>query len=103
MIECHDPLCGMQWLHVPEQVELGRELAPCVPYSVLSFIGFGLTLSGGTVHLPHTSLVLTYPLSSFTSPQLCYLYLQLNPEYTPSLFMTPIILLIEFLSTSAGR
>lgn len=29
--------------HGPELVEWGRELAPCLPYSILSFMGFGLT------------------------------------------------------------
>lgn len=43
--DCHGPLSWVSWLHVPEQVEFGRELALGLPYSILSFMGFELTHS----------------------------------------------------------
>jgi hypothetical protein len=35
--DCHGSFSGMPWLSVPEQAEFGRELAPHLPYSILSF------------------------------------------------------------------
>ena len=34
--DCHGPLSGVSWLHVLEQV-FGRELASCLPFSILRF------------------------------------------------------------------
>lgn len=42
MTDCHGPLSRVLWLSVPEQGELGRELAPCLSFSSLRLTGFGL-------------------------------------------------------------
>lgn len=42
MTDCHGSLSGALWLHVPEGVELGRELAPLLLFSNLRFTRFGL-------------------------------------------------------------
>jgi hypothetical protein len=34
---CHGPLSGVSWLHIPDQVELGRKLAPPLLFSILKF------------------------------------------------------------------
>lgn len=39
MTDCHGPLSGVSWLREPEQVELGRELAPLLLFSILRFPG----------------------------------------------------------------
>lgn len=43
LTDCHGPLNGVSWLCVPQQVELGRELSPLLPFSVLRFMDFELT------------------------------------------------------------
>jgi hypothetical protein len=51
------PLSGVLWLHILEQVELSRELAPFLQFSILQFPGVGacstppVPLSGSTVHI----------------------------------------------------
>ena len=53
-------LSGMTWSHIPEQVELGRELVSSTPTVLNSEIPRVYAhstlpvLSGGTVHLSHT-------------------------------------------------
>lgn len=41
--DCHGLLSGVLCLQVTEQVEFGSELAPLLPFSMLSFTRFGLT------------------------------------------------------------
>ena len=41
--DCHGPFSGVSWLCVPDHVEFGRELAPPLLFSILSFMGFGFT------------------------------------------------------------
>ena len=59
MSDCHCSLSGLSWLHIPEQVELGRELVSSTPTVLNSEIPRVYAhstlpvLSGGTVHLPH--------------------------------------------------
>lgn len=57
--DCHCPLSGVSWLHVPEQVELGRELTPLLPFNsetpqCLSLTQSHQFLSSGKVPLPHS-------------------------------------------------
>lgn len=40
--DCHCPLTRCLYLHIPEQVEFGRELGPLLRYCILCFTGFGL-------------------------------------------------------------
>lgn len=63
MTGCHSLLSEVLWLCVLEQVGLGRELAPCLLFSILRFpqvwscSTLPVLLSSGMVHLPHKILV----------------------------------------------
>ena len=57
--DCHGPPDGVSWLHLPEQAKLGRELAPYLLFSVLTFprvwagSTFLVLLPRSMIHLPH--------------------------------------------------
>ena len=75
MADCHAPLNGVSWLHVPDQTELAREFAPLLQSSILRFRRLGLTQPFWFFWLAAQSTCptsLCLPLSACLSLYLCY-------------------------------